>query len=459
MRDRAAQHPLRTSAGHSTKERSTRVRRRAIDGWEFWSLRRPLLVYVLTVQLAALIVTILLTGSQRVALADLSMLAGITALGVVKEELTRHVERIRRRFADTPYQNMTSVWTLAAALVLPPGLSAAVVVFLYAHLWFRTWRRVHTARPWKVLVSVSAVVLSCHTASGVAHLIGRPALADAAAPRTVALLVLAVVLYSVVNLGLVAGAYALMTSERTARRLLGTLTDAMLEYATLAMGVLAAILLLRSPLAVVFLIPVLVVLHNSVLIRQLEEASSTDAKTGMLNTAAWLAVAGREFDRAQRDGTSLGLLRLDLDHFTHVNATYGEQFGDTVLHAVADVIQHEVRDVDLVGRHDEEFVVLCAEVTPVELLAVGERVRAAVAELELSAAEASDGRTGADVATVTVSIGLAHYPLSATSLEDLLGAAGIALFAAKDNGRNRVAMRLDHRHQPAQDRSASSSSS
>lgn len=198
--------------------RAARFRRRASDGWEVWSLRRPLLVYVLSVQLAALIVTTLLIGSQRIDLNDLAMLAGIVALGVAKEELTRRVERMRRRFSDTPYQNMTSVWTLAAALVLPAGLAAVVVSVLYGHLWFRTWCRVRTARPWKVLFSASAVVLSCHTATGVSGLIGRTALADAAAPRAVALLVLAVVVYSVVNLGLVAGAYALMTTERTARR-------------------------------------------------------------------------------------------------------------------------------------------------------------------------------------------------------------------------------------------------
>ena len=120
--------------------RATRRRRRAGDGWELWSLRRPLLAYVLTVQVTALIVTILLVSSQRIELADLAILAGIVALGITKEELTRGVERMRRRFSDTPYQNMTSVWTLSAALVLPAGMAAVVVVALYTHLGIRTWR-------------------------------------------------------------------------------------------------------------------------------------------------------------------------------------------------------------------------------------------------------------------------------------------------------------------------------
>lgn len=440
--------PFHAVAAH---HRVTRRRRRASDCWQVWSLRRPLLVYILAVQLAALIVTILLAFSQRPRPADIAMLAGIVVLGVLKEELTRHVERTRRRFSDTPYQNMTSVWTLASALVLPAGLAALVVTILYGHLWLRTWRHVRIVRPWKVLFSAATVVLSCHTANGVSHLIGRSALAEASTPRTAALLLLAVLLYSVVNLGLVAGAYALMTTERTARRLLGTVHDAMLEYATLAMGVVTAILLLRSPLTVIFLIPVLVVVHNIVLLRQLQEATSTDPKTGLLNTAAWLALGRQEFDRARRDGTMLGLLMLDLDHLKHVNDQYGDQFGDTVLHAVAEAIKDEVRAEDLVGRYHEKFVVLCADLTVEELAEVGERVRADVASLEIPA--------GSAAVTVTVSVGLAHYPRSAANLDELLVAAGIALFAAKDAGRNRVAMRLDRRPEPAQDSSDSPSSS
>lgn len=454
MNDRYTQQPA-PAARHDRPDRSTRRRRRANDGWQIWSLRRPLLIYVLLVQLAALMVTTLLTASQRIDPDNLTMLASITLLGVTKEELTRHVERTRRRFSDTPYQNMTSVWTLAAALVLPAILTAVVVVVLYGHLWLRTWRRVHTARPWKVMFSGSTVVLSCHTAAAVGHLIGQTALADATAPRTVALLILAVLLYSAVNLGLVAGAYVLMTTDRTARRLLGSSQDAMLEYATLAMGVLAAILLLRSPLVTIFLIPAVVVLHNNVLLRQLQEASSTDPKTGLLNTTAWLALAHREFDRAQREDTPLGLVKLDLDHFKHINDMYGPQLGDTVLHTIADTIRHEIREEDLVGRYHDDFVVLCPDLTTQDLLRIGERIRAVVERLMFPPRDQS----GVDAVTVTVSIGLAHYPSSAACLDGLLVAADTALFAAKDTGRNRVAIRLDHGSEPVQDPSDNPSSS
>ena len=458
MSDRPVRRRPRTRTGRGDTKGAAHQRRRVSDGWELWSLRRPLLAYVLTVQVLALIVTILLASSQRIGQADLAMLAGIVALGIAKEELTRHVERMRRRFSDTPYQNMTSVWTLAAALVLPGGLAALVVVALYTHLWIRTWRRVRTTRLWKQMFSVSAVVLSCHTATGIEQLIGRSALEETTTPRTVAVLLLVVVAYSVVNLGLVAGAYALMTTNRTARHLLGTLNDALLEYATLAMGVMAAVYLVRSPLLVIFLIPVLIVLHNTVLIRQLEEATSTDPKTGLLNTTAWLALAGHEFDRAQRDTTAVGMLKLDLDQFKRLNDTYGDHLGDTVLRAVAEAIQHETREDDVVGRHHEEFVVLCSDLTVEDLYGIGERVRTAVERIAVPAADHSDtGEVG--TVSVTASIGMAHYRASVADLEEIMVAADIALFAAKDMGRNRVAMRLDRPREPHQDSSGTASSS
>ncbi|WP_460401625.1 GGDEF domain-containing protein [Actinophytocola sediminis] len=374
-------------------------------------------------------------NAQQIRLSDLAMLAGITALGVVKEELTRHIEQMRRRYSDTPHQNMTSVWTLAAALVLPAGLAAVVVAALYAHLWFRTWQPVHNVRVWKLVFSASAVTLSCHTATGIQQLIGQHELAAATSWRTIALLLVAVVLYSVVNLGVVAGAIALMSTERTARRLLGTLSDVLLEYATLAMGVIAAIFLLRSPIIVLFLFPVLLVLHRNVLIRQLEEAATTDSKTGLLNATAWRTLATTEFDRTVRDGTSAGVLMLDLDLFKRINDTHGHAAGDQVLAAVATQLAGEMRAYDLLGRFGgEEFVAFCPDVTAEDLISLAERLRQAVEQLAVPIN--NPGHT----ATVhpTISIGAAHYPESGADLDDVLLAADNALFAAKDGGRNRV---------------------
>lgn len=405
-----------------------------VRNWEIWTLRPFLRVYVLVVQAAAIGATVVLLAAQRVSVGNLAMLAFITTMGIVKEELTRNVERMRRRYSDTPYQNMTSAWTFAAALVLPAGLSAVVVTMLYTHLWIRVWRPILGARPWKVVFSASTVILSCHAANVIQQLVGHDALAEPRAWHTVALLIAAVVLYSVVNLGLVAGAIALLTTEHTAKHLFGTLSDALLEYATLALGALAAILLLRSPWVVVFVIPVLIVLHRNVLIRQLEEAASTDAKTGLLNATAWRGLATSEFERIAPEGTQCGILMLDLDQFKRVNETYGHLTGDQVLRTVADRIAAEMRGYDLLGRFgDGELVAFCPDLTSDDLANLGERLRRTIEQLAVPINEESE-------CTIrpTISVGAAHYPESGADLEEVLLAADIALFAAKDSGRNRV---------------------
>lgn len=435
--------------------RPGRYVRRGRD-WEIWTLRRPVLLYVLAVQLVAIASTAALLRGHQIGWNDLVMMVGISVLGIVKEELTRHVEQMRRRYSDTPHQNMTSVWTFAAALVLPAGLAAVVVATLYAHLWFRTWHPVHSVRAWKVVFSASAVTLSCHAATGIRQLIDWQELAASTSWRTVTLFVIAILLYSVVNLGLVAGAIALMSTDRSARRLLGMSSDISLEYATLAMGALAAVLLPRSPGMVIFLFPVLLMLHRNVLIRQLEEAASTDAKTGLLTANAWRVLATTEFDHAVRDGTEAGVLMLDLDHFKRINDTHGHPAGDQVLAAVATRLASEMREYDLLGRFGgEEFVVFCPDMSADALTRFADRLRGAVEELAVPIT-ASDHAT--TTVHLTISIGAAHHPESGTGLDEVLLAADNALFAAKDSGRNRVEVVLRPRQPTGQGPSSNSSS-
>lgn len=346
-----------------------------------WALKPGLLTYVLAVEAVALGATIVLISHSRVGLGDLLMLAAIIGLGLAKEELTRHVERMRRRFSDTPHQNMTSVWTLAAAVLLPPGLAVVVVAALYAYLWLRIWQPLHGERVWKVVFNASTVTLSCHAATGSMHAFGAYPLVGW---REVALATVTILIYSVVNLGLAAGALALMTTERTARRLLGTPSDAALEYATLTMGAVAAILLVYAPTAVLLLIPTLVVLHQNVLLRQLEEAASTDAKTGLLNATTWRSLALAELDRARREGTKLGILAIDLDHLKSINDGKGHLVGDQVLVAVAEQLKQKTRQGDLLGRFGEdEFILLCPAVDAEDLLVIAERVRESVERLSM----------------------------------------------------------------------------
>jgi diguanylate cyclase (GGDEF)-like protein len=390
------------------------------------------LVFILFVELATVALTALLATSSPLDAGSLATLGVIIGLGIAMGEATRHVERVRRRFTDTPHVNLTSVWTFSAALVLPPALTPIVIVAIYLHLFWRSWYRVRSVHPYRLVFTASTVILAAFVAWTIRHLLAPADVADWRSPLAVLAIAAALVAYSATNSGLVGIAITLHDREWNLRRALGTVKETALEYGTLGLGAITALLLSFSPAWAVMIVPALLVLHRSVLMRQLEEAASTDQKTGLANATAWTNVASAEIQRAARDGGFVGVLMIDLDHFKQVNDAYGHLVGDRVLQAVADVLSHSARRYDVVGRWGgEEFVVLCPEVTPETLRALAERVRVRVRELRVPI-------EGTVVDRLSVSIGIALYPEFGPELQDVLLAADDALFVAKDSGRNQV---------------------
>ncbi|WP_219416349.1 GGDEF domain-containing protein [Pseudonocardia nigra] len=406
-------------------------------GWELWRLPARAVVTVLAVEAAAvaLVVATLTVPAPR----TLGLAAFLTFLSVLHTELATGIERIRRRAAETSYFDLSSVWTFAAALLLPPMLAAAVIVVVYVHLWQRVWR------PAKVplhrhVYTTATVVLAAGAAHGAVQWAGGlpEAMDDVVGVAAVAV---AVLLYVVVNTLLVAGAIALTKTRTGLRELVGRWDDNALEIATLCMGALAAVALWTTPALVALVLPPILVLHRAVLVRHLEEAASTDAKTGLLNAAAWQAQAARTVRRVHRAGGTAAVLILDLDHFKLVNDAHGHLAGDDVLAAVAAELRSGVREHDLVGRFGgEEFVVLLPDLPAgpagrVELQAVAERIRRRVADLVVPV-DTADGRL--TIANLSVSIGGATVPADGTSLEQVLKVADASLYAAKRGGRNCV---------------------
>lgn len=414
-------------ASLSTSERSRAPRR-----WALWGESRRVLVFILFVELAAVSLTVFQATTSTIDTDALATLAVIIGLGIAMGEATRHVERVRRRFTDTPHVNLTSVWTFSAALVLPPALTPAVIVALYLHLFWRSWYRVRSVHPYRLVFTASTVILAAYVAWTIRHVLAPANVADWRTPAAVVAIAVAIVAYSATNSGLVACAVTLHEREWNTRRALGTAKESALEYGTLGLGAITAVLLSFSPAWAVMIVPALLVLHRSVLMRQLEEAASTDQKTGLTNATAWTNLASAEIQRAAQDGTRVGVLMIDLDHFKQVNDAYGHMVGDRVLQAVADVLSATARRYDVVGRWGgEEFVVLCPEVTKETLRDIAERIRERVRELRVPVEETVvDG--------LTVSIGIALYPEFGPELQDVLLAADDALFVAKDSGRNQV---------------------
>ena len=155
-----------------------------------------------------------------------------------------------------------------------------------------------------------------------------------------------------------------------------------------------------------------------------------DSLTGMWNRAAIFDVLKRELLRAQREGTFVGVLLADIDHFKKINDVYGHLTGDAVLREVAQRINAAVRTYDSVGRYGgEEFLVVLSGVEE-EPVKHAERIRVLVSETPV------DTREGA--IPVTLSLGASISGPELQEIEELIRVADAALYRAKRGGRNRV---------------------
>jgi diguanylate cyclase (GGDEF)-like protein len=143
-----------------------------------------------------------------------------------------------------------------------------------------------------------------------------------------------------------------------------------------------------------------------------------------------MARASAEASAMSRHGQSACVLMLDLDRFKAINDVHGHAVGDSVLVAVANAIQTQLRGADVLARWGgEEFIVLLPSTSPIDALGVAERVRAALPAL-------TQPHWPADVRTST-SIGLTAWA-SGQDIDHAIRQADTALYRAKAEGRNRV---------------------
>ena len=160
--------------------------------------------------------------------------------------------------------------------------------------------------------------------------------------------------------------------------------------------------------------------------------ATTDELTGLANRRTTLERLASELARSGREASPVGVIEVDVDRFKQVNDTHGHPAGDAVLAAVATAMTRSVRPYDVVGRiGGEEFLVVAPAVDADGLVALAERIRVQVEGETVAVDDGTEVR-------VTVSAGCALSSGDDESLEDLLRRADSALYAAKDNGRNRV---------------------
>lgn len=173
------------------------------------------------------------------------------------------------------------------------------------------------------------------------------------------------------------------------------------------------------------------VLESKRIMRAFKESSIKDSLTGLYNRRFLEETFESLVSGVLRRNSTLGLLMCDLDFFKEVNDKYGHDVGDEVLRETANVIRKIVRDSDLVVRFGgEEFLVLLLDIQPEATFDIGNKIRASLEKTKIHV-------TGG-IISKTISIGVSEFPLDTQSIWEAIKFADVALYKAKEYGRNRV---------------------
>lgn len=165
---------------------------------------------------------------------------------------------------------------------------------------------------------------------------------------------------------------------------------------------------------------------------ELERQAHFDYLTGLYNRGQFIEMAELELARAIRYENPLSILMMDIDHFKQINDTYGHKVGDLVLQKLSESCRSILREVDIVGRlGGEEFAIILPETTADEAQEVADRLRSQLASTPVSI-------DGGKMVRFTVSIGGVALNTQEGNLDQLMSQADVALYDAKNAGRNKV---------------------
>ena len=401
--------------------------RGSVSRWSLWDLpRRPqvLVVSVIAVYCAVACAAVVLTSVRPVQL----RLFGLLLLCAASVELTRGSGQTMDVMWD-----VFAVWDLPCAVLLPPTYALLAPVARMA----LTRTRVGKAALHLRAYTAATVGLASAAASVVFHA-AVPVLGPNAGTGTGDQAMLWTLLAAgsgllrlVVNSGLVMAAVKGSDPSTQVRIEIAGAEALYGSAAELALSLLVTVAAARAGLTVVYALPLVIPLQRSLRHAQLVAEARVDAKSGLLNDKTWRHRAEDEVARAARMRAPVAVGILDIDRFKRVNDTFGHLAGDAVLAAVAASVRATLRGYDVIGRTGgEEFAFILPGAPAAEAAEVGERLRRAVAALQLPPGQ---GPTG-----VTVSVGIAVTACPDRELVGYYGLADAALYAAKQHGRDAV---------------------
>jgi diguanylate cyclase (GGDEF)-like protein len=414
----------------------------AVRAWPVWELAPWLKTYVVVVLLADLLAIGLASriglGSGR----DLALLAVLVACDAATIE-------VYRRAGENAgvIKEVYAVWELPIALLLPPVYALTVPILRHA---LAQWR-IRQFPVHRRAFSAAAIGLSYGAASLAFHAVTGSPLASTVTPGThtsawILTVALAGILMWIINTGMLLPAWK--ASDPAARlRDLALGSEAVRnDVAEACVAVLVTFAVAINPLAIVFALPIVMLLQRSLRHAQLVNASRIDSKTGLLNAGTWEREAAVEVARAVRTRTPLALALVDVDHFKEVNDTFGHLTGDRALKAIARAFRIYLREYDLTGRFGgEEFALLLPHTSALDAYGIAERIRDHIAVAPLDVGDLPEG----EHVRVTVSIGVAALGAPwdtrmGSQITDLLATADRALYQAKRAGRDQVCVVTDN---------------
>ncbi|ABK43659.1 diguanylate cyclase [Magnetococcus marinus MC-1] len=179
-----------------------------------------------------------------------------------------------------------------------------------------------------------------------------------------------------------------------------------------------------------FIKEALPVIESKRLTATLRASTLVDPMTGLHNRRFLQECANNLCSGSQRRGKKIGLLMCDLDFFKQVNDTYGHDVGDSVLKITSEILQNSVRQSDLVVRFGgEEFIIILVDIESDEVMGLAEKIRKQIEATEFPV-------PGKPPLKKTISIGISVYPDDEDGFWKTLKYADVALYKAKENGRN-----------------------
>jgi diguanylate cyclase (GGDEF)-like protein len=174
----------------------------------------------------------------------------------------------------------------------------------------------------------------------------------------------------------------------------------------------------------------LAVIETKQLMGSLKDSALVDALTGLKNRRYLQEYTEKIVAGVLRRGKTIGLIMCDLDYFKQVNDSYGHDAGDIVLKETSKVIRQSIRESDIVIRFGgEEFLAVLLDVAEGESSRIAEKIRDNIQQLKIKLPDA--------VIQKTISLGVSEFPADTNTLWSCIKFADVALYRAKEDGRNR----------------------